>query len=474
MNSEFKNKYYDLVISMIKQHRKFDLCQDFLEEIVEKVFEQSTSVSSLVNNEGVIETYLQKIVSTCVISICKENNLTKRNTTTVPINFETFIPQIEEPAEETFVEPEENEYYNSLGSDESIEIEEEHYVVDENADIEELTADDFEEDTEDDLQTVLEGSSFESSGNDLIDDLETQDEEFEEVVVEKQQEPEVDKSLVDLMINGVSSMDTDNVGAETESGFVVSEEVQEGLDAIVFQNDITETLEDLTDEVVETDDNITELSELEGSEPEADVVNEVSDIMSNEESLFDQDLLVTEIIEEEEPVSIDNEEVATLEVEEPMVIEPVETELEFSADDLSMDNDEIPELNIQTDSIDEVVEIVNDNTQEVLSLAEDVSEDVIADIVETSETITQNPVSSLSLYKPFEFEASLDIDYTANDVNDVIKSVEKQCACNCVRAICEMKFCQKTSVEEISKALQVSEKVVIDVINEVAENVKDW
>ena len=72
-----ERKYYDLIVSLIKQHRKFPGCESIIDDIVEDVYSHSSVVFSTVTNESVIEAYLSKVVSTSIVTVSKKKNITK-------------------------------------------------------------------------------------------------------------------------------------------------------------------------------------------------------------------------------------------------------------------------------------------------------------------------------------------------------------------------------------------------------------
>ena len=47
-------KYYDLIVSMIKSHRKFIGCEDILENIIDDVYNHAEVVLNTVENESVV------------------------------------------------------------------------------------------------------------------------------------------------------------------------------------------------------------------------------------------------------------------------------------------------------------------------------------------------------------------------------------------------------------------------------------
>ena len=58
-----ENKYYDLIISLIKNHRKYPGLESILDDIAKDVLERSKVVVATVTNEDVVKAYLEKTVA---------------------------------------------------------------------------------------------------------------------------------------------------------------------------------------------------------------------------------------------------------------------------------------------------------------------------------------------------------------------------------------------------------------------------
>ncbi len=65
------NKYYNLIEKLVKNHRKFPGYEAILEDIVEDVYAHSEVIINSIDNENVIESYLQKVISTSIITVPK-------------------------------------------------------------------------------------------------------------------------------------------------------------------------------------------------------------------------------------------------------------------------------------------------------------------------------------------------------------------------------------------------------------------
>ena len=73
-----ENKYYDLVVELVKKHRKFSSVEDILDDIVSDVLERAKVVMSNITNQDVVETYLTKIVAISMITVPKKMDISTR------------------------------------------------------------------------------------------------------------------------------------------------------------------------------------------------------------------------------------------------------------------------------------------------------------------------------------------------------------------------------------------------------------
>jgi len=68
------DKYYSIIESIVKQHKKYHGLECLLDDIIDDVYAHSSVVISTINNENVIKSYLQKIVSASLITVPKRMN----------------------------------------------------------------------------------------------------------------------------------------------------------------------------------------------------------------------------------------------------------------------------------------------------------------------------------------------------------------------------------------------------------------
>ena len=78
MLQEVNNKYYDLIISLIKKHRKYNDCIDIVEDIAKDVLERSSIVVENIKDGCIVEDYLKKTVANSMITVPRKLNINIR------------------------------------------------------------------------------------------------------------------------------------------------------------------------------------------------------------------------------------------------------------------------------------------------------------------------------------------------------------------------------------------------------------
>lgn len=66
------NKYYNLIEKLVKNHKKFPGYEAILEDIIDDVYAHSEVIINSIDNEDVIESYLEKVISTSIIIVPKK------------------------------------------------------------------------------------------------------------------------------------------------------------------------------------------------------------------------------------------------------------------------------------------------------------------------------------------------------------------------------------------------------------------
>ena len=368
-------KYYDLIVSLIKANRKYPGCEALLDEIVKDVYAHAEVVLNTVTNESVISSYLSKIVTTSMITVPRRLGIQvqrPRAAETVQVQpavveqtpveeDELANVQEDEIQEEIIEEPEALVEATLDEADENAELIEdfEELDLDETVVEDDSEAEDEEEPLEEDEIPAEEEVLQEADDENELDESDEVLEEVEEIV-----QP-VDKTLVDKMINGVSNEPA---------------------------SEIEELIENDDDELLSEGDNeaLTELDTAEGNLLEEDSMQDASELdeaLEIQEYNADEEVELFESSETEELLSddvVESEEndVQSTGAKSYKIFEFAPQKLEYDVDGILPEIQDMqaknPELNI--------IEIFKLKYQDKLSVDEIVSklnipEDKVLDIL---------------------------------------------------------------------------------------------
>lgn len=135
MENLVEEKYYDLILNLVRQHRRYESCKTIENDIVDDVLKRLQPVLKDIHDEAIIESYLQKLVSNSIITMSHKNNIPRRNISK-PALFDNIVNQ-EKPVEVTQKQEEHLELENE--SNEPNEL---------NESVLDLTEDNLEENSE--------------------------------------------------------------------------------------------------------------------------------------------------------------------------------------------------------------------------------------------------------------------------------------------------------------------------------------
>ena len=99
MENLVDEKYYDLILNLVRQHRRYESCKTIENDIVDDVLKRLQPVLKDIHDEAIIESYLQKLVSNSIITMSHKNNIPRRNISK-PALFDNIVNQ-EKPVEVT-------------------------------------------------------------------------------------------------------------------------------------------------------------------------------------------------------------------------------------------------------------------------------------------------------------------------------------------------------------------------------------
>lgn len=368
-------KYYDLIVSLIKANRKYPGCEALLDEIVKDVYAHAEVVLNTVTNESVVSSYLSKIVTTSMITVPRRLGIqVQRPRAAETVQVQPAVVEQEPIEEDELLNIQEDEIQEEIIEESEALVEETIDETEENAelieDFEELNLD--ETVVEDDSESEEEEESLEedeiSAEEDVLQEADDENEldESGEVLedVEEIVQP-VDKTLVDKMINGVSN--------ESIS------EIEE-----LIENDDDELLSEVDNEV------LTELDTAESNLLEEDSVPDSSEFDEAHEiqeynaddgvELFDssetEELLSDDIVESEE------NDVQSTGAKSYKLFEFEPQKLEYDVDDILPEIQDMQEKNPELN----IIEIFKLKYQDKLSVDEivsklNISEDTVLDIL---------------------------------------------------------------------------------------------
>ena len=277
-----KEKYCNLIETLVKEHPKFSQYESLLGEIVNDVFNRAEIVLYNIKDEEILTNYLNKTISTSLITIPKQHNIAPKRENKINIA-ELTISKIESD--------------NALTSSQ-----------------EEQKQDDIN----DSINTLFENTTINNIGLDTLPETQNYDlieEKDESNLLEQndsflknqtEQNINVDQTLIDNLINGVSLKNNDNAvlnniesslenkSIANEEDFITYEELDQ-LDIIEDQsyaiknNNIETCFEkeekaNLTDFDAESFETESELLETEDT---LEVEDEIKDVLVEEFNTYE-------------------------------------------------------------------------------------------------------------------------------------------------------------------------------------------
>ena len=75
-----KNKYCEIIKEQIINHPKYIGLEDILDTLVDDVYEHAQVVLNSVEDEAIINSYLEKVIRTSLITVPKRLNIASRKT----------------------------------------------------------------------------------------------------------------------------------------------------------------------------------------------------------------------------------------------------------------------------------------------------------------------------------------------------------------------------------------------------------
>lgn len=460
-------KYYDLIVSLIKNHRKYnEQYESILDDIVKDVYNHSETLLSSVDDNEVIKSYLNKIVSVSIISVPRNLGITIKRNTTPAIEYKL------EKAEEIQVEPVQKVQVDNNKADELTTVKPAGELFVEKY-TEEPKLDKTEEpQTEELVLSFNEPLTEDNNSNDEI---------------------KVDVSLVDKMINGVPEIETatDEIHEEISETNTDYNEPETVDDNIVFDNDSEAnpidalyTGEALPFEELSIEEDLAENKLSNDNEPECTEVpmktkaalEEYEPDVNSETEFEESELNIdSDTATEEYQLNADSDTDSSQDLTEKITEEEVPSNDTASYNLLeATDNTEPFDLTEYPQT--ELHELTLTDNSETLELdAFDINQDTAVDYednIKPDITIDNKQVKNGIDYGCFEFEPEprdvdcSEIETELRTIND--KNPEKR-----ILEICKLKYTDKLSVKDIADTLEMSEESVLDSLYEIIDVVKD-
>ena len=521
---EKTNKYYSVIENLVRQHKKFPGYEAILEDIIDDVYSHSEVIINSINNESVIQAYLEKVISTSIITVPKKlnykQNLSGRNrddVNTVLIDKminsahsseKKVTADLQEPlaagsVEENMSIQEEPEIFETIDfADDSATLnesipeeeinlandfiiqEDENSFVQNNLEIvETLDTDDNSDDTdsiteednstEDNLiaQEVQEDeSSFVQDDLEIIETLDTNDDSnnTDSIIednsnIEEEEEEESSLSQNDLEI--IETLDTND---DNDNSDVFPEEITESEENLTVQDDENSFVQDNL-EIVETLDITDENAPNDILDEDTNMADTIDDIETLD---IVQDNNGNEQQEEtSEQIDIDDD----MSFEDDLMLpndETVETfEITNEQDELNLEynveddlTEELPNADedITFNFDDDAISPLEDNLEEAEPL-EEIFEETSDDVIpQNSNTASTADYSAFS-YNPEIDNEDIDIEGISKDLVDLNN---KRSELNILK-VYELKYKENLSIQEIALQLEMSESNVLEALSEI-------
>ena len=455
---EKTNKYYSVIENLVKQNRKFQGLEAILDDIIDDVYSHSEVIINSINNDSVIQSYLEKVVSTSIITVPKKmgfhpeikhrtidaqqvlekvaqrrtervnTELVDRMINNIPIENKETPKETEESvaelAELKSEEPalmSENATQDQLSGDEVMSINEIQEDVQNNTPENFVTIDSLE--TED-LNEVEPTVATEDTHNSVLEDFVATDS------LETEDLNEIEPTFETEELAQEESLEISDLKEEPNI-------VEDSKNDCLELNDLDEiSLDDTTDD--STIDDVQGLALQETEEPVAD--NNIEGFAPSDESL-------------EQTLDFDDLTPADNDFE---TLEPADTL------DLDLQEDDNQTSLLDTELLEEnPLDVINDNGLEQIA-------DVITTTLENTETTSQEEINfkptdySVFSYSTDKYKDDIDAEEIVNEIKDL---ASKHPELNIIN-VYNLKFKEKLTIPQVASELDMSEDNVIEALNE--------
>lgn len=425
------SKFYNYVEKLIRENSKIKGNEDLVDTIIDDVFAKAHVVLNTISDENVIEEFLNKTVSTSVITVVKRLGSNKHTVSSA----NELINKINSSKENTINKDYVDNFINGCN------------IIHENTIQKDLNTNQTEQITV--SENILNELNIDYSDN---DNQNTDD--------------------IDILINDSNSTTDANSCDNVQQTTLKEDESQFNVTNDVSISDDTDTESEFTFEFKsETEDY---------SEQEPDINNDSEEFIEIEQSDENvlPDTMIQENFEDEDTITNDSillsvddtdvsEEVVQADKIDNYEILDEDSNDSFSnLDDVALNDDQLIETDscIELDTPDDSQEELFDGNSSDINLDADTG---VADEIEESST------QRISDYGIFEFSpVSQESDEKVNIKNQIIEKLNKlelQEPELKILEIFEQKYIQNKNINDIAAALSLDTKAVIDALNKMVD-----
>ena len=463
---EKDNKYYEVIESLVKNHKKFNGYEAILDEIIDDVFSHSEVILNTVDNEQVVRSYLEKVVSTSIITIPKKLNFHKEvkhavigPSTPLLQNSNNNIVQTQDHLEELLnnkdeavlkLEPEQDITTDLTEAHEFVEHEEEIEKETENSDSLsselEITEEEHAVQNFDQIEQLQEEPAAQA-----LDQIEQLQEEPAAQALDQieqlQEEPAVQAlDLIEQLQEEPAVQALDLIEQPQEE---LSTDVETSSDFIKVDND-------LVDKMINLSETSVPIETEEAAEYTKETENKADDdaLQQNELNFIELDT----VTQEEEESSEENSDIKDIEELKTEYLEQSEDSLnsKLEISDENIENNEFEQEEIQIGFEDSAIDI-SENANDLQNLEienTELSEPEIGILESTDFELTQE--DNFEIENDPVFDNSSDLNYIEKDNGIILEDTEPLEDINTIEEYNsidfehEADFDEKNEIEEIS------------------------
>ncbi len=415
------NKYYSLVEQLVRQNKKIIGNEQFVDDIINDVLSHADTIIQTIDNENIIKEFLNKAVTTSIITVSKRMN----KKTLPPTGAQQLIEKLNNKQQNININ---KKYVDNFINGKTDNIQE-NEIIENNIETDEkqITYEQLSEITvQDELDakydTVGTSIDFNNSNDESVDSDTIADNTEEKILLEES-----------FKILNNNNNDITDYSADIDT----YQDIDTTTDNIEQQNDILNSEVSLSDS---TDTQEIGSLELTFNETEDNEINETNSISNTEiyDTTFDNDSNDTE------GLSGINDEYSNIETS----IESDNASL--TLEELDSENILEPEmLQIETDEYDSEVKDDFDNEESIANILDNKTPGSIYEILSYNQKSTNVYSDNINAEKIMENLKSLDTEYPELNILD----------------ICRLRYHESNKIDNISSALNMDKNDVIKALN---------